>query len=269
MVRAGEKGGFLESSLARLAAFVQGQVELRRKVVGSAIYPASIASLGGLLILALLVFFIPQFGSLYEDVDTPLLTDVLLGASAALTSRWYVGVVVIVLAAVGVRQLLKSPAVRRRVIATLVRTPKLGPLLRDLAVARFARVLGTLLAAGVPMLQALKIARDAAGYAEVASTIDAATDAVRAGEPLATPLQESIFFEDDTVEILAVAEQANNLEEVLVTLADTLEQRVDRQLTIVVRLIEPILLLAIAGVIVLVALGLILPMLKLTSGLDV
>jgi general secretion pathway protein F/type IV pilus assembly protein PilC len=269
MIRAGEKGGFLEQSLERLSEFVQGQVELRRKIVGASVYPIMIAFVGVLILLAVFVFFIPQFRELYADLpEIPAVTQVLIAISGAVTTRWYIGMVVVAAVVGGTWWAARNPAARAAFARLVMRTPKVGGLLRDLAVARFTRILGTLLASGVPMLAALRISKDAAGFEAMAKAIEEATEAVRSGDTLAKPLGESGLFPDDVLEMIAVAESANNLDEVLVGVAETLESRVDRVLTATVKLIEPILLLTIAAAIVFVAVGLLLPMLKLTSGIQ-
>jgi general secretion pathway protein F/type IV pilus assembly protein PilC len=268
MIRAGEKGGFLERSLHRLGTFVQHQVELRRKVVGASIYPAVIATVGVLILLGLFIFFIPLFREQFSDIELPALTKLLFASSDAIRNGWWLGPIVFVLAGAGWAFVSRNDAARRIAGEVVLRTPQVGRLLRDLAVARFCRVLGTLLESGVPMLDALRIAKDAAGFDRMASAIDDAASAVRGGEPLADPLSRSGLFPDDVVEMITVAEQANNLDHVLVGIADTLDARVDRLLTTTVRLIEPILLLTIAVCVVIVALGLILAMMRLTSSVD-
>lgn len=268
MVRAGEKGGFLESALHRLGGFVQHQVELRRKVVGSSIYPVVVATVGLLILLGLFIFFIPLFREQFADIELPTLTKLLFALSDAVRNGWWLGPVLVVGVSVGWYVGSKKPRVRRAAATALLRTPQVGRLLRDLAVARFCRVLGTLLASGVPMLEALRIAKDAAGFQQMAEAIEEAAASVRSGEPLAEPLERSGLFPDDVIEMVSVAEAANNLDSVLVSVADTLDARVDRLLTTTVRLIEPLLLLAIACGVVFVAVGLILAMMRLTSAVQ-
>lgn len=268
MVRAGEKGGFLESALHRLGAFVQHQVELRRKIIGSSIYPAVVATVGLLILLGLFMFFIPLFREQFADIELPTMTKLLFALSDAVRNGWWLGPVAGVALTAAWWWGSRRAVVRRRASAALLKAPQLGRLLRDLAVARFCRVLGTLLASGVPMLEALRIAKDAAGFQQMAEAIDAAADAVRSGEPLAEPLERSRLFPDDVIEMISVAEAANNLDDVLVSVADTLDSRVDRLLTTTVRLIEPLLLLLIASGVVFVAIGLILAMMRLTSSVQ-
>ncbi len=164
--------------------------------------------------------------------------------------------------------LWRKAGVRRTVARWQLRLPRLGPLVSSLAIARFARILGTLLGNGVPMLGAMKISRNAVGHILLAEAIDEAAEAVRAGESLSEPLAASGMFADDVAEMIAVGESANNLPEVLITIAETVEKRVDRMLGLFVRLMEPLLLLALAGVVLFIFIALIVPMLRLSSAIS-
>ena len=265
MVRAGEKGGFLEPALARLSALVTGQVELRQKIVGSLVYPAVASSLGLVLVLAVFLVYVPQFKGVFEGIELPLLTRIVFGLSDVILGFWPVLLGLLVGVPIVLVGLLRQPAIRRRIIERLQRLPIVWPILRTLAVARFCRVLGTLLQNGVTMLSAMGIARDAAGLRPLQEAVDGATEAVRAGRSLAGPLAESGLFPDDVLEIISVGESANNLDVVLLSAAETLEKRLDRRLTAAVRLIEPAMIVLLALSIAVIAAALILPMLRLTS----
>ena len=147
-------------------------------------------------------------------------------------------------------------------------SPKgVGPLIRAIAVARFARLLGTLLGNGVPLLGAMQISRNAAGHVLLEEAIDEATEAVRSGERLTEPLADSGLFGEDVVEMISVGESANNLAEVLVTIAETVEKRVDRMMAVFLRLMEPALLLLLAAVVLFIFTALIVPMMRMSSAL--
>jgi general secretion pathway protein F/type IV pilus assembly protein PilC len=148
-----------------------------------------------------------------------------------------------------------------------MRVPLLGPLFSSIAVARFSRMLGTLLENGIPMLQAIEIARDSAGNPVLSRALDRAADSVRQGEQLSRPLADSGLFSEDVVEIISVGESANTLPSVLVRLADTLESRIDRSLSMLLRLMEPAMLLLIAAVVMFIFLALVVPMMQLSSQL--
>ncbi len=267
MVRAGERGGFLESVFDRLGDYLRRRAELMTQVIGTLIYPGVIASVGLIAMILLFTVFVPMFQEVFVDMELPAITKIVLGISAALRSNWVI--LLIVLAALGVAlwRATTDPVWRGRLMALSLRLPVLGPLFRSLAVARFCRMLGTLLANGVPMLQSLSISRDAAGIPAMVAAIDHASESVRGGASLSGPLAESGLFTEDVIEMISVGEEANNLDAVLVKVAETAERQVERRLTIAVRLIEPMVLLMLALCVAFVAIALILPMLNLTQGI--
>lgn len=268
MVRAGERGGFLEPVLARLGQLLHKQADLRAKVIGSLIYPAILVGVGSVVLLAVFAVFVPRFGPLLRrpGAQLPIYTEVVLDVGMVVSRGWWALLLAGLVGAIVAAGVSRTPAVRAWWGRTVIRLPVVGPLVRTLAVARFARVLGTMLGNAVPLLAAMPVARDAAGNPVMAGAIDKAMEAVKQGGRLAPPLGESGLIEEDVVEMIAVAEAANNLPEVLVTTAETLESRVDRQMAVAVKLIEPVMLVLIAAVVGLVAFSLIVPMSNLSRG---
>ena len=267
MVRAGEKGGFLEAVLARLGRFMTAQAELRAKVIGNLIYPCILVAVGSVVLALVFGVFIPMFKPLFEKMDLPASTRLVL-ATSDLVSRY--GLLLLLalggIVALGV-WLSRREDVREAIERARVRAPILGPLTRALAVSRFCRILGTMLANSIPMLTAMQIARDAAGNRLLERAIEEATEAVRQGQPLAPPLAQSGLFPEDIIEMISVGESANNLDEVLLGIADTVDGRVDRLLSTAVKLIEPVMLKALAVVVGFVAMSLILPMTRISQNL--
>jgi general secretion pathway protein F/type IV pilus assembly protein PilC len=188
------------------------------------------------------------------------------GASATVADYGLWTLAVAAIAAITLWRATRQPRVRRWIVEKVTWMPVWGPITRSLAAARFCRLLGTMLANGIPMLSAMQIAREAAGNVLMEEAIDRATESVRAGQALSGPLAESGLFEDEVIEMISVGESANNLDEVLVTIAGTIEGRVDRMLTTAIRLLEPVLLICIAVVVATVAAGLILPMTRMKAG---
>ena len=141
-----------------------------------------------------------------------------------------------------------------------------GPIARSLAVARFCRILGTLLHNGVPILQSLKIAKDATGNRVLSAAVAQASESITAGRSIAQPLAESGQFPEEVTEMIAVGEEANNLEQVLIDIADATERNTARQLDLFVRLLEPVMLTVMAGLILFLCIALMLPILK-SSGI--
>jgi general secretion pathway protein F/type IV pilus assembly protein PilC len=270
MVRAGGEGGFLEEALTRVAQFTEGQDDLKKRTMGALAYPMFLAVVGTIIVTVLIVFFVPKFADLFQRLrdagELPLVTEWLLNISAALRS-W--PVLFLVAGVFGLvvwgRRWLATEAGRWWADTARLRMPLLGPVFLGLAVSRFCRVLGTLLHNGVPILRSLQISRDSTGNRVLAAAIGKATENISAGQPLAGPLGASGQFPPIVVEMIAVAEQANNLETVLLTIAETQERQTWRRLDLTVRLLEPIMLLILAGIILVLVIALLLPVLKMST----
>ena len=266
MVRAGEKGGSLEPVLVRLAGMVKAQAELRAKLLGALAYPAVLVFVGLSVLGLIFGLFLPMFGDVLEQVDPmPPITVALFVVSDAVTAKGPLTALVLGVLGVIAWRVSKREDVSRAITVAKTKAPVLGPLVRNLAVARFCRTFGTMLANGVPVLAAMRIAEDAAGNLLLKEAVAQAAEAVRSGQPLAGPLGESGLFDEDVIEMIAVGESANNLADVLETISETIETRVGRLLTTAVSLVGPVMLLLLAVVVAFVAIGLILPMLELSN----
>lgn len=269
MVRAGERGGFLDQVMARLARLVTAQADLRAKVVGNMIYPAVLATVGTLVGGAIFIFMVPTFRKQLTSLQggLPTITKVVFGISDLLTELWWVTLLVLIAAAIAAWRVSKVEAAKEWIAARMPRVPVVGGLLRAVVAARVCGLMGSMLANGVPLLTALAIAREGSGSRPMAKALGEAMERVRQGQGLSQPLAASGMLDPDVVEMIAVGEGANNLDEVFDRVAETLEQRVDRRLTVAVRLIEPLMLVLIASVVGLVAVALILPMAQMSSRL--
>ena len=267
MVQAGERGGFLKEVLGELGSFLEHQADRRSTVLGNLIYPTILMMVGLGIIVAAMVFFVPKFETYFAGMDLPLPTRILLGTSGFLTT-WWPMLLVFLIGMVGSWFFLRRmPEVQRKIALFQLRAPVAGSLTRALAVARFTRMLGTLLENGIPMLAAMRISRDSAGNVLLVEAIDEAADAVGAGESLARPLGASGLFDEDVVEMIMVGESSNTLPTVLVGVADTAERRTDRILEGMLRLMEPVLLLFLAAAVMFVFLALVVPMMQLGTQL--
>ena len=269
MVKAGEEGGFLEDVLARVAAFTDQQEELKGKVTGAMVYPVFLMSVGFTIVSIMMVWFVPKFAAIFgrmaEAGTLPWATTTLLAISDVIQEYGLVIALAVIGAVVGVIMYIKSPDGSRNLDKWKLKVPGLGPILQSLAVARFCRMLGTLLKNGVPILQSLRIAKDASGNVILAEAISNAADNVSSGQSLAVPLRASGQFSRELIEMIAVGEEANNLENVLIGVADNLEKRTSRRIDMVVRLLEPVLLLVMAVVVTFVIAALLLPVLNLST----
>jgi len=269
MVRAGEEGGFLEDVLKRVADFTEHQEELKGQVMGAMVYPAFLLSFGGLIVAALMVWFVPRFEPIFENMaqrgGLPWTTSSLLALSDFAQNYWIIALALIAGSAYGLIYWMRTPQGRVHLDQIRLRSPGLGPIVRNLAIARFCRVLGTLLRNGVPVLNSLRIAKDATGNKVLSAAIEKAADNVSTGKSLARPLGSSGQFPEEIVEMIAVGEESNNLENVLIDISENLDRRTGRQIDMAVRLLEPLLLLMLASVVLYVVVALLLPILQTSS----
>ena len=267
MIQAGERASFMEEVLRSLSGFLERFEELRSKVLGAMIYPALLTALGTVVMIGALIFFVPRFEPLLANAQKPLPTEILFGASRVMRNYWYL-LIVGVAGLVGIVWVnLKSEKARRAMEKWRLKVPVVGNAFRLLAITRFCRILGTMLANGVPLLQALKISKDATGSTILGERIAEAAESVRDGKRLSEPLGVGGFFPEQILAMLMVAEESNKLDKVLVQIADTVERRTNRQVDQAVRLIEPAILCLVAAGIGFLALGLLLPIFTMASSL--
>ncbi len=271
MVRAGTEGGFLEEALERVAKFTEQQEDLKARTMGALAYPVVLATIGSVVVGGLIVFFVPKFETLFARLrdrgELPPMTDWLLSFSRTLQDWFLPLAVVAAVAVVFVRAQLQTVEGKRRRDLVKLKLPGAGGIFQNLAVARFCRVLGTLLKNGVPILKSLEISRQAAGNLVLSEAIAKASENITAGQSLAAPLDASGRFPKTVVEMISVAEESNTLDTVLVEVAEGLERRTERRLDLLVRLLEPIMLLVMAGVVLFVVIALLLPVIKMSSSI--
>lgn len=271
MVRAGGEGGFLEEALDRVSEFTEQQEDLKSRTMGALAYPLFLGFVGTCVVTVLIVFFVPRFATMFDRLrergELPAATDWLLWLSETLGTYGWLMLGAAAFAGIFARNALKTEEGRRFVDRVKIRIPMAGSIFLNLAVARFCRVLGTLLKNGVPILKSLDISSDATGNRVLSSAVRDAAENISAGESLAGPLASSGHFPMTVVEMIAVAEEANQLDSVLITIAEGLERRTWRQLELFVRLLEPLMLLVLAGVVLVVVMALLLPVMKMSQGL--
>jgi len=268
MVRAGERAGFLEDVLANMAEFIERQDELQAKVIGALVYPSVVVSVALVVILGVLLFMVPQFKSMFETLkNVPWPTAMLFSASDLVRAIWPLVVMVLVVAIIGCWGFLTSEQGRRMWDRWRLKLPLIGKAVRLIAITRFCRILGTLLKNGVPMLQSLAISKDATGSMILADSIEKAAENVRAGQTLADPLKACGLFPPEILEMIAVAEESNQLEKTLLGIADTVERRTNRQVDLAVRLVEPLVLILIAGGIGLFGVALVYPIFSMAGAM--
>jgi type II secretory pathway component PulF len=262
MVEAGEAGGFLELVLTQIADFQARETELRAKVVSALMYPVVLLVLAIGVLIFLLVFFIPRFQTLFEGFDAalPLITRIIVGVSDVMRHYGLYMLAVIGAAIYVGRNWLKRDSSRRAWESAMLRAPVIGPIAAQVAIARFCRMLGTLLGAGVSLINALSVARRSLGNQVLIDLVTESTERVKKGEALAASLAGSRkLFGGSTLEMISVAEESGRLDQELVRLAAVTENTLDRQLKTAVSLAEPLMLFFIAGFIGIIFIGMVIP----------
>jgi len=272
IVRAGEEGGFLEEALKRVSIFTEHSEDLKNRVIGAMAYPLFLTGACILIVAGILTFLVPKFAPIFERLqergELPMATVLLLSSSDFLQKYgiWLLAAIVAVV--VWAYNYVKTEEGRLLVDGWRLKVKGLGPIVRNLAIARFCRILGTLLRNGVPILQSLRIAKDAAGNRVLSAAIATAAENISAGKSLARPLGASGHFPREVVEMIAVGEEANNLEQELLNIADNMELRTYRDLDLFVKLLEPVMLLVMGVVILFIMIALLLPVMNSAGSLS-
>ena len=267
MVQAGERASFIEEVLESLSVFLERLDELRGKVLGALIYPVMLVMLGGTVMVSALVLFVPKFEPMLAGIEKPMPTEVIFFLSESIRNYWGIIATAIGALVAFFWSAMQSQSSKRAMERWRLKIPVAGTAMRMVAITRFCRILGTMLANGVPILQALAISRDATGSALLAENIDEAIKNVRAGEPLTEPLKGGGLFPEQVLAMISVAEESNQLQKVLLHIADSVERRTNQQVDQAVRLIEPVILCMVAAGIGFLALGLLLPIFTMASSL--
>jgi type II secretory pathway component PulF len=266
MVQAGETGGFLDLVLAQIADFQSREKELRSKVVTAMLYPTILLVLALGVLVFLLTFFIPRFQLVFAGFGgvLPLPTQIVIGLSHI--ARSY-GIFVLLGAVIGgflVRNWFASEAGRRTWEGLILRAPVIGPLVAEFAMARFCRMLGTLLGAGVPLVQGLNVARKSIGNQILVDAVAQSIERVQEGGQLGASLGDcKMLFPNSVLEMISVAEESGKLDQELVRIANVTEGDLDRELKTAVALAEPLMLFFIAGFIGAIFISMVLPIFTL------
>ena len=270
MVRAGETGGVLDRILNRLATFREKAAEIRSKILGALIYPMVVAVVAVSVVSAVIVWVIPKFKDIFEsfDAELPTITQVLLDTSDFAIRYWYVvfglPILLLILHSVLMR---RGGGYRYRMHKLSLKLPVIGGVLSKALIAGFARTFGTLIEAGVPHLDALEIVRDTSGNEVLVEGVENIRRTVREGEGIARPMGESGVFDDLVVNMVDVGEATGELDRMLLRVADAYEVTVDRRIDAMFKIIEPLLLVLMAGVVGFIVVALFMPLMSIMGQL--
>ena len=267
MVRAGEVGGMLDGVLLRIADQLEKDADLKRKVKSAMVYPLFVMSFAFLTLAALLTFIVPVFAGLFKELGgtLPLPTRIVMAVSGVLTSLW--GILVYLALGIAIFLFLrwrKSEEGRKVWGRMTLRIPlKIGTVVHKVVLARFARTLGTLSAAGVPILQAMEITASSSGNWVVESALLKSRDSIREGQPLHKPLENEAVFPPMVTRMMAVGEETGDIDGMLGKIADFYESEVDAAVKALTSIMEPIMILVVGGIVGVIVISMYLPMFKI------
>ncbi|MBQ3332706.1 MAG: type II secretion system F family protein, partial [Thermoguttaceae bacterium] len=272
IIRAGSEGAFLEDALKRTAGFMEQQAAMKGRVVSAMIYPATLLIVGVIVVTVLLIFFVPKFQPMFDSLidsggELPAATKALLAFKAFIGHYGLFLVGGIIALGIVAKIALKTPAGSRLMDRWKLKIPLLGPVVQSSCISRFCRVFGTLLENGVPILRALDISSHSTGNAVLAQAVEKSAEAVSAGDPLSKPLSDSGLFPPQVMAMISIAEESNNLESVLVNVSESIERELTKKLDVMVRLLEPMMLLLLASGVFFIIIALLMPTFRMTENL--
>jgi type IV pilus assembly protein PilC len=267
MVKAGEIGGVLDSVLLRLASTIEKQVELRGKIKSAMTYPVAVLALVVMIVVAMLLFIVPIFKTLYDDLGgtLPLPTRLLLGVSTVLKTFFPVVVLVVVVLVWLLRRWINTDKGRAAWDAFKLRIPIFGKLVQKTALARFSSTLSALLRSGVPILESLDIVAETVSNEVVASAVRDTQVAVKGGESIAKPLSQHKVFPAMVTQMMAVGEETGALDEMLEKIGEFYEQEVEATVDALTSLLEPILIVILGGAVGGMVVALYMPMFQIIN----
>lgn len=270
MVKAGEAGGALEVILQRLAEFKERAESLKRKVKGAMIYPCAVITVATLIVGFIMYWIIPKFKKIFDDFGTELpgMTVVLIGFSDAVVNYWYLGLLAPFALWLMIKIIKKNKTGAFICDWVSLRIPLLGLIFRKSIVARTCRTLGTLVASGVPILEALAITRDTAGNAVFYKAFDHIIAAIREGETMAVPLRETRTVDEIVVNMVDVGEETGALDSMLYKVADVFDEEVGVLVEGLVNLLEPLMVVVLGLIVGFIVIALFMPLIKLLNDLS-
>jgi type IV pilus assembly protein PilC len=272
MVKAGEAGGVLDVILSRLAGFMEKSQRLRRRIKGAMIYPLVVATVTLAILLLIMIFVVPKFEQVFKALpgvgELPALTQALQAFSKFLVQRWWAVFLIIFVVIVGTRAFARTRPGRRFFDRLKLNMPVIGPITRKVVVARFSRTFGTLIASGVPILEALDICRETAGNYVMERALERVRESISEGGTIAEPLGESGIFDDIVVNMIDVGEETGELDKMLIRIADNYDEEVDVAVGSITSIIEPVLIIFLGGAVFLIVLGLFMPLLRLIESIE-
>ena len=269
MVRAGEHSGALDTVLARLADFTEGQAKLQQKVISTMLYPAVMLVIGGGILIMLMTVVVPKVTKIFDTMKAtlPLPTRILIFTSDFFQDYWFILIPGVIFSVLGFLRWTRSKSGRPIWDRQLLRMPLVGNMVRMLAVSRFARTLSTLLRSGVPLLGAMEIVKNVVTNSVLADVVEKARESIREGESIAAPIKRSGEFPPLVHHMIAIGERSGQLEDMLLSVADSYETQVSVRIGALTALLEPLIIVLMGVIIAFVAFSILMPILQLNTAI--
>ncbi|MHC4914178.1 MAG: type II secretion system F family protein [Planctomycetota bacterium] len=272
MVKAGEAGGVLDTILTRLAEFREKSEALRRKIIGSMVYPTVVMLIATVILAFIMIFVIPKFKIMFDEMQLkeglPALTELLITIANTIKAYWYLLPAIPFLFWVALKLVASNPSGRYALDTMKLNIPIFGQIIRKGAVSRFCRTLGTLLESGVSILDALNILRGAIGNAVISNAVGEVHAAIREGDNIATPLKRCKAFDDLVVNMIDVGEETGELPKMLTKIADNYDSEVDATVSGLTALLEPVMIIVMGSAVGFIVISLFLPMVSMMKQLS-
>lgn len=265
MVRAGETGGVLEQSLERLADFSEDEQDMRSTIKSAMIYPVVLSIVMGLAIILLMAFAVPKFKNIYEGTgaELPGITQILINIADSLHSYWWLYIIIIVLVISGLKFWMKNPKTTIFLDKLKFKLPILGNLIKKISISRFSRTFGTLVDGGIPILQAISIAKDTAGNVVIEEALQNVADNVKEGERIAKPLRESGVFPPVVIHMISVGEESGRLGPMLYRISENYDKQTRAAIKAAMTILEPLIIVMLAVIVTGIILAMLMPMLNI------
>ena len=269
MIKAGEIGGALETVLDRLALFQEKAQAVRSKVKGAMWYPAVVITIALSVVAVIMIFVVPKFATMFEGLGAqlPYLTQLLVDISNNMVKYWFVPVIIVIAIIMFFNFLKRTSYGSYLIDRALLRMPIFGAIVQKSAIARFSRTFGTLLDTGVPILQTLLIVKDTSGNEVISRAMVDIHSSIRDGDTVSEPMKKFDIFPPLVVHMIAVGEETGALDKMLIKVADAFEREVDDAVDGLAKLIEPLLIVMLGGIIGTVVVALYLPIFSISSAI--
>jgi len=270
LVKAGEAAGALDVILRRLSEFREKAQKLKKKIIGALIYPVAVLTIAVAILTFIMVFIVPKFEQIFRDLNIrlPALTVLLIEMSNFVASSWWIIIIALVFAIVGIKIFRGTEAGGAIVDRVQLKIPVLGSVVKKGSVARFTRTLGTLVTSGVGFLDALDITKSATPNIVVRNAIQDVRDSVKEGETINEPLRRSGVFDDIVVNMIKVGEETGELDKMLIKIADNYDEEVDSAVAAMMALLEPALIIFMGVAVGFIVIALFLPLISIIEQLN-